>query len=228
MVAAVNHVLQKTTVVFSESKLVTRFQTLRFPANKQRTRELDNWKKKNCPNSATEWSSTERSPAVAALLWKRRDWTVQPLVFLISCWRFILLALVFEIFVWQKAVAIAVAFHCCGLYIERAVKNKTTNGGYRLVWETLNCWMFNIICFLTSYGMIYVFFHSWFCIICFNRATASLFVSATHFFELWRPWRMNMAQVLCLWTRFFQPGSIYFCLTSLILLKQLFLSGLEE
>ena len=39
----------------------------------------------------------------------------------------------------RKALAIAVAFRCCGLYIGRAVKNKTTNGGYRLVWESLNC-----------------------------------------------------------------------------------------
>ena len=75
----------------------------------------------------------------------------------------------------------------------------------------------------TSYGTIYVCFHSWFCRICFDRATARLFVSATHFIELWRPWRMNTPRLLHLWTWFFQPGSIYFCLTRLILLKQLFL-----
>ena len=48
--------------VFTESKLITHFRTLRFPANKRRTRELDNWKKKNCPNSAPERSSTESRP----------------------------------------------------------------------------------------------------------------------------------------------------------------------
>ena len=77
----------------------------------------------------------------AALESSGPNWTVKPLVFLISHWRFILLALVFVKFFWRKAVAIAVAFRCCGLYIGRAVKNKTTNGGYRLVWESLNCWM---------------------------------------------------------------------------------------
>ena len=117
----------------------------------------------------------------AALKASGPNWTVKPLVFLISHWRFILLALVFVKFVWRKAVAIAVAFRCCGLYIERAVKNKTTNGGYRLVWKSLNCWMIvQLICFPTSYGTIYVCFHSWFRRICFDRATARLFVSATH------------------------------------------------
>ena len=68
-------VLQKTTVIFSESKLTSHFQTSKFPANKRTTIELENWKKKNCPNSVTERSSTEKSPTVAALLWERRDWT---------------------------------------------------------------------------------------------------------------------------------------------------------
>ena len=99
----------------------------------------------------------------AALKASRPNWSVKPLVFLISRWRFILLALVFVKFVWRKAVAIAVAFRCCGLYIGRAAKNKTTNGGYSLVWESLNCWMIvQLRCFPTSYGTIYVCFHSWF------------------------------------------------------------------
>ena len=144
--------------------------------NKRRTRELENWKKKNFTNYATDQAHKVACCCSAALEASGLNWTVKPLVFLISCRRFILLALVFVKFVWRKAVA----FRCCGLYIERAVKNKTTNGGYRLVWESVNCWMF---------------------------------VSAIHFFELWRPWRMNTARVLYLWSRFFQPGSIYFCLT---------------
>ena len=177
-------ILQKTAVVndscvFSERKPITRFQTMRFPANKRRTRDSENWKKKNCPNSVTERSSTEGRPqrcfgsVGTELNWKT-------LVFLTSRWISILLALFFVKFVWRKIVAIAVAFHCCGLYIERAAKNKTNNGGYRLVWESLNCWIFS---FSTSYGTIYVSFHSWFCRICFDWATARLFVGATHFFD---------------------------------------------
>ena len=112
------------------------------------------------------------------------------------------------------------------LWIVRRKSSQEQNNKRRLqvglgVTEQLNV---ELTYFPTSYGTIYVCFHSWFCRICFDRATTRLFVSATHFFEPWRPWRMNTARVLYLRTRFFQPGSIFFCLTSLILLKQLFLS----
>ena len=144
----------------------------------------------------------------AALEASGPKWTVKPLVFLISRWRFILLALVFVKFVCRKAVAIAVAFRCCGLYIGRAVKNKTTNGGYRLVWESLNCWM---IVQLIRAVVRFVFIHDFVEFVSTEQRRVCLFL------------QLITARVLYLWTRFFQPGSIYFCLTSLILLKQLFL-----
>ena len=118
----------------------------------------------------------------AALEASGPNWTVKPLrSFLDFPLKIYSASLGFCKICLRKAVAIAVAFRRCGLYIGRAVKNKTTNGGYRLVWESLNCWMIvQLICFPTSYGTIYVCFHSWFCRIFFNRATARLFVSATH------------------------------------------------
>ena len=70
-----NRVLQKTTVVFSESKLITRFQALRFPANKRKTREFENWKNKKLSKLRDGAIKHRKSPAVAALLWKRRDRT---------------------------------------------------------------------------------------------------------------------------------------------------------
>ena len=155
---------------------------MRFPANKRRTRELENLKKKNCPNSAPEQSSTESRPLLQRCfgsVWTELN--CQTSSFLDFPLKIYSASLGFCKICLRKAVAIAVVFRCCGLYIGRAVKNKTTNGGYRLVWESLNCWMIvQLICFPTSYGTIYVCFHSWFCRIFFNRATARLFVSATH------------------------------------------------
>ena len=136
----------------------------------------------------------------AALEASGPNWTVKPLVFLISRWRFILLALVCCKICLKKGRC-----NCCGvsllwLYVGRAVKNKTTNGGYRLVWESLNCWMIvQLICFPTSYGTIYVCFHSWFCRICSTeRRRVCLFL------------QLITARVLYLWTRFFQPAPSIF------------------
>ena len=86
-----------------------------------------------------------KSLTVAALLFGSvgTEQNCQNSSFLDSPLKIYSLALVFVKFVWRKAVTIAVAFRCCTLYIERAVKNKTTTGSYGLVWESLNCWMFN-------------------------------------------------------------------------------------
>ena len=84
-----NRVLQKTTVVFSESTLITRFQTLRFPTNKRRTRELENWKRKLVQTPRRSNQAQKAARCCGTAFWKRRDWTVKPLVFLISHWRFI-------------------------------------------------------------------------------------------------------------------------------------------
>ena len=102
-----------------------------FPQISAEQESWRTWRRKSCPNSAPERSSTESRPLLQ---------------------------------------------RCFG----RAVKNKTTNSGYRLVWESLNWMIVQLICFPTSYGTIYVCFHSWFCRIFFNRATARLLVSATH------------------------------------------------
>ena len=114
----------------------------------QISREQESWRtgrRNYCSNSETNGSSTEQVARCCSAVLEASglNWTVKPPVFLISRWRFILLALVFVKFVWRKAVTIAVVFRCCGLYIERPIKNKTTNSGYRLVWESLNFWMFN-------------------------------------------------------------------------------------
>ena len=66
-----------------------------LPVSKE-LRKLENWNKTNCLNSGTEQSKNRKSAClVALLLSKCLNWTVKSLVFTISCWRFILLALVF-------------------------------------------------------------------------------------------------------------------------------------
>ena len=161
---------------------IYRAASARFPVNKWRTGDLENLKKKNCPNSAPDRSSTESRPLLQRCfgsVWTELN--CQTSSFLDFPLKIYSASLGFFLIWLRKAIAIAVAFRCCGLYIGRAVKNKITNGGYRLVWETLNCWMIlQLTCFPTSYGTIYVCFNPWFFRICFDRATARLFVSATH------------------------------------------------
>ena len=203
--------MQKTTDVFSESKLITRFQTLRFPANKCRRTELENWKKKNCPNYTTEGSTTESRSLLQRCFLEvsgRLNWIVKPLLFLISRWRF------FAILGFCKICLTKGRRNYCGvslLWIVHRKSSQEQNNKRRLkvgleVTELSNV---KSIRFPTCYGTIHVCSHSWFCRICFDRARAHLFVSATNFCELWWPWRMNTARALQLWTRFFQLGSIY-------------------
>ena len=82
------------------------------------------------------------------------------------------------------------------------------------------------ICFPTRYGTIYVDLHSWFCRNCFDRAKrrrVRLFLQLISLSsdgpDAWTRREFYICEL-----DIFRPGSIYFCLTSLILLKQLFLS----
>ena len=97
--------LPVTTVVFSESIRITVSRHWDFP---QISEEQESWRTGR--RKIVERSSTEsRRCCSAALEASGLTWTVKPRVFLISRWRFILLALVSVKFVWRKAVAIAVA-----------------------------------------------------------------------------------------------------------------------
>ena len=79
---------------------------------------------------------------------------------MISHWKFILPAMVFSKFAWWRASAIAVVGDCCGLmYFERAIENKIMNHGYRLVLGTTELLTVQLICFLVSYGRIYIYSH---------------------------------------------------------------------
>ena len=73
----------------------------------------------------------------------KMNWTVKPLVSMISHLRFILLTMDFVKFAWWRAGTIAVADHCCGCTSIKAVKHKTTICGYSLISEPLNCGMFS-------------------------------------------------------------------------------------
>ena len=84
------------------------FTDIEISRNYQRPRELENWKKKivQTPRRSDQTQKGRARCCSAALEASGLNWTVKPLVFLISRWRSILLALVFVKFVWRKAVAL--------------------------------------------------------------------------------------------------------------------------
>ena len=76
-----------------------------------------------------------------------------------------------------------VSLLCTSEEQSRTKQKTVVTGWFGSHWT--QCWMIvQLICFQTSYGTIYVCFHSWICRICFDRATARLFVSATR--SSWR------------------------------------------
>ena len=175
--AAESHFAEDHSVVFSESKLITRFQTLTFPANTGRTRELENWKKKNCPNSTTERSSTESRPLLQRCFGSiRTEFNCQTSSFLDFPLKIYSASLGF-----CKTCLSKGRRNCRGVSLLRIctskeqsrTKQQTAVTGWLGVTELLNL---QLVCFPTSYGTIYVCFHSRFCRICFDRATVHLFV----------------------------------------------------
>ena len=171
-----------------------------FPQISEEQESWRTWRRKS-PNSTPERSSTESRPLLQRCfgsVWTELN--CQTSSFLDFPLKIYSTSLGFCKICLRKAVAIAVAFRCCGCTSEEQSRKKKTNGGYRLVWESLNCWMIvQLICFPTSYGTIYVCFHSWFYRICSSeRRRVCLFLQPI------------TARVLYLWTRFFQPGPSIF------------------
>ena len=143
-------------------------------------------------------------------------------LFMISRWsRSILLALFFFVeFVWRKDLQLPWRFvlvNCTSKEQSRGKKHKRRLQVGLGVTELLNL---QLIYFPMSYGTIYICFYSRFCRICFDRAMARSFV-----FQL-------ISDGPDAWTRrefyicelHFPTWAFFFCLTSLILLKQIFLS----
>ena len=114
----------------------------------------------------------------AALEASGPNWTVKPLVFLISSWRFILLALVFVKFFWQKVNCRGVSL----LWIVHRKSSQEQNNKRRLqvglgVTELLNDCSFNY--FPTSYCMarlMFVFIHDFVEFVSTERRRVCLFL----------------------------------------------------
>ena len=152
---------------------------MRFLANKQRTRELENWKKKNCPSKLCDRAVNHRkSLAVAALLFgsvgTELNWTELSNLwfsafpvedsFTSLCFRKICLTK-------GRLNYRGVSLLCIVHRKSNQQQQIAVTGWFGSHW-TVEC---SITCFLTSsHGTIYVCFCSWFCRICFDWAMARL------------------------------------------------------
>ena len=165
-----------------------------FPQINEKQESSRTGRTKNCPNSATERSSTESRPLLQRCFGSvGTELNCQTSSFLD-----------FPLKIYSASLQWRLAL----LWIVHRKSRQEENNKRRLqvgsgVTELLNV---QLICFPMSYGTIYICLHSWFCRICVDWATARLFVSATDFFALWRRWRMNTARVIYLWTRLFHLG----------------------